>query len=85
MSKNRKYRKSDSGIAIVQIKYPVMTTTILKAVHNNNLKIRNTSLMDGDYFLVSGIWKDIRRLKKLRFVKHLIFESDRKPLITNAD
>ena len=84
------YRKNDQGIALVLLKYHVSNQHLFETFATCGCNIRNFTqqVEDNDgrdiKVFVSGIWRNIRKLRKLDYVDKVIFESDRKQLLIEA-
>ncbi|MEX0598705.1 MAG: hypothetical protein WD512_19635 [Candidatus Paceibacterota bacterium] len=77
------FRKNDTGIAMIILKYAVDPNILAEALaktHSGNYIIKVNNSFE-NYFLICGVWRNIRRIKQLDFVDKLLFECNRKPLI----
>jgi hypothetical protein len=90
-----RFRKNDTGTAMVTLKYAVDSIILSEALAKCNVShLEKQKFLLGtqnyfttvnnsfvNYFIIQGVWRNIRRIKKLDFVNNLLFECDRKPII----
>jgi hypothetical protein len=78
------FRKNDTGIAMVTLRYAVDSNILSEALSKCDVEQKFLLGTQNLYFIIRGVWRNIRKIKQFDFVNNLLFECDRKPIIQDV-